>query len=526
MYICLCNNVKEGQTDKYHLIGTNCGKCLMDSLIVKKKNETFLTIQCEASIEAELSEHFCFYVPGYKFMPAYKNRMWDGKIRLFDFRSKTLYVGLFKYLKEFCESRDYKIIIEDNKRYGRPDETAQIDLNEFVSSIPLTVKGDTITPRDYQLDAIQKVITNTKSLLLSPTASGKSLIIYLAVRYFLNEFDDKVLIIVPTTSLVEQLYADFGDYSSTDTWNHEETCHRIYSGREKFGVKERVIISTWQSIHKLGTQWFQDYGMIIGDEAHNFKAKSLTSILEKCTEAKFRIGTTGTLDGTQTHQLVLEGLFGPVYRVTTTKDLIDSNDLAQLDIDILVLKYKEEICRDISNKKYQEEIDFIVRYDPRNRFISNLALDQRGNTLILFQYVEKHGKPLHDILKEKIENDRKLFYVSGETDVDTREKIRSITENESNAIIVASIGTFSTGINIRRLHNIIFASPSKSQIRVLQSIGRGLRKSDDGIDTKVYDIIDDMHWKSNKNYTLNHGAERIKIYSKERFNYKLWNINI
>jgi superfamily II DNA or RNA helicase len=192
----------------------------------------------------------------------------------------------------------------------------------------------------------------------------------------------------------------------------------------------------------------------------------------------------------------------------------------------LILKYKEELCKEVSKLKYQEELDFIVRYSPRNSFIANLALDQKGNTLILFNYVEKHGKPLHSLLLERINSNRKLFYVSGETDVDTREKVREITEKEKNAIIVASIGTFSTGINIRNLHNIIFASPSKSQIRVLQSIGRGLRKSEDGRDTKIYDIVDDLHWKTNKNYTLQHAAERIKIYSKERFNYKLWDINI
>ena len=117
----------------------------------------------------------------------------------------------------------------------------------------------------------------------------------------------------------------------------------------------------------------------------------------------------------------------------------------------------------------------------------------------------------------KIDKDRKLFYVSGETDVDTRESVREITEREKNAIIVASIGTFSTGINIRNLHNIIFASPSKSQIRVLQSIGRGLRKSDDGRVTELYDISDDLSWKTKKNYTLDHAAERIKIYSREKF---------
>ena len=205
---------------------------------------------------------------------------------------------------------------------------------------------------------------------------------------------------------------------------------------------------------------------------------------------------------------------------------MDSGDLAQMDIDVILLKYKDEYCKVISKLKYQDELDFIVGYAPRNNFIANLAIDQKGNTLILFNYVEKHGKPLHDLLKSKVDKKRKLFYVSGETHVDTREKIRSITEKEDNAIIVASLGTFSTGINIKRVHNLIFASPSKSQIRVLQSIGRGLRVSGDGIDTKVYDIADDLHWKSKKNYTLNHAGERIKIYSKEKFKYKIYEINI
>lgn len=499
----------------------------MDTLILKKKNEVFVTVECDPSIEMELSEHFCFYVPGYKFMPAYKNRMWDGKIRLFDTRKKTLYCGLIKYLREFCESRDYSIIFEDSPRYGTLESALSPDIDGLLGSISLSVNGGEITPRQYQLDALSVMLSQQRALMLSPTASGKSLMIYLAVRYHLQYSMNKVLIIVPTTSLVEQMYSDFADYSAIDsTFNAEEECHKIYSGREKFGVEKRVIITTWQSIFKLPGNWFLDYGMVIGDEAHTFKAKSLTSILEKCTEANYRIGTTGTLDGTQTHQLVLEGLFGPVHKVITTKELMDQNDLSQLNIDVLVLKYKDEICKEVIKKKYQEEIDFIVRYEARNKFISNLTLDQKGNTLVLFQFVEKHGKPLHDILKTKVAKDRRLFYVSGETDVDTREEIRAITEKESNAIIVASIGTFSTGINIKRLHNIIFASPSKSQIRVLQSIGRGLRKSGDGIDTKVYDIVDDLHWKSQKNYTLNHAAERIKIYSRERFNYKLWDINI
>jgi superfamily II DNA or RNA helicase len=459
-------------------------------------------------------------------MPAYRNRMWDGKIRLFDSRKKTLYCGLHKYLREFCDVRDYNLEVIESPQYGTLESSLEPNLEGLLSNLSLSVNGADIIPRQYQLEGLSHTLSKEKSLLLSPTASGKSLIIYLAIRYYLDVFDGNVLLIVPTTSLVEQMYSDFGDYSRKDTWSHEENCHRIYSGREKIGVQQRVIISTWQSIYKLPANWFSSFGMVIGDEAHNFKAKSLTSILEKCTEAKYRIGTTGTLDGTQTHQLVLEGLFGPVYKVTTTKELMDNDDLAQLNIDILILKYKEEFCKQIVKEKYQQELDFIVRYEPRNNFISNLALDQKGNTLILFNYVDKHGKPLHSLLQTKMPDKRKLFYVSGETDVDTRESVREITEKEKDAIIVASIGTFSTGINIRNLHNIIFASPSKSQIRVLQSIGRGLRKSEDGTDTKIYDIADDLHWKNQKNYTLQHAAERIKIYSKERFNYKMYDVNI
>ena len=493
----------------------------MESLIVSKQNESFIHIECERSVEQELSEHFCFFVPGYRFMPAYRNRMWDGKIRLFDQRKKTLYTGLYKYLKEFCETRNYKIVADESLSVLQTP-----DIKYITDGLTLTSGGKPITPRDYQLDALEHALSHRKSLLLSPTASGKSLIIYMAIRAFLDASDRNVLLIVPTTSLVEQMYSDFADYSQTDDWLSEGECHRIYSGREKYNIEKRVIITTWQSIYKEKLQWFQDFGMVVGDEAHNFKAKSLTAILEKCVNAELRIGTTGTLDGTQTHQLVLEGLFGPVHQVTTTKKLIDEQSLSELDINVLILKYSDEICKALTKTTYQQELDFIVQYDPRNNFIANLALDQAGNTLVLFNYVEKHGKPLHSLLQTKIKENRKLFYVSGETDVDTRESVREITEKEKDAIIVASLGTFSTGINIRNLHNIIFASPSKSQIRVLQSIGRGLRKSEDGRGTKLYDIADDLHWKSKKNYTLQHAAERIKIYSKEKFTYKLYDINI
>jgi len=314
---------------------------------------------------------------------------------------------------------------------------------------------------------------------------------------------------------------DFIDYGY-----NAKGIHKIYSGKDKDRIDSDIVVSTWQSIYKLDPEWFEQFGMVIGDECHGFKSKSLTDIMNKCSQAKYRIGTTGTLDNAQVHHLVLQGLFGKIHRVTTTKALQDSNTLAKLDINIIVLKYDEEIRKSLGKANYQDEIDFIVRNEKRNNFIRNLALDTDGNTLVLFNYVDKHGKPLFDMINNKAEEGRKIFYVSGEVATSDREAIREITESQKNAIIVASLGTFSTGINIRNLHNIIFASPSKSQIKVLQSIGRGLRKSENGQATKLFDLADDLHTKGRKNYALLHSEERVKIYNKEEFNYKIIEVPI
>lgn len=507
---------------------------MSDTIIIKKKNEVYMQVYCDAGIARELSSFFEFYVPNYKFIPAYKNKMWDGKIRLFNQLTKELYIGLLPYVKEFAEVRDYSIQYEMDDYYGMPDVTDHIDddyFAEFVESLNLHSNGKKIEPRDYQLTAVKHAITKNRALLLSPTASGKSLIIYLMVRHYLDtDPDQKVLIVVPTTQLVEQMANDFKDYSTYDeSFDADTAIHKIYSGKEKIS-NNKIIITTWQSIYKLPSSWFEQYGFVIGDEAHTFKAKSLSSIMDKLRDCKYRVGTTGTLDGTDTHRLVLEGMFGQVFKVTTTKALMDSNALASLKINVLLLKYSDEVRKAQTKSNYNQEIDFIVANKARNRFIRNLALAQEGNTLILFQLVEKHGKILFDEVRTKVESmpksQRKVFFVSGSTDVEDRERIRTIVEKESDAIIVASLGTFSTGVNIRNLHNVIFASPSKSQIKILQSIGRGLRKSDDGRATTLFDLADDLHWKSKKNYTLEHAAERIKIYTKEKFDYRIVEVEL
>jgi superfamily II DNA or RNA helicase len=317
------------------------------------------------------------------------------------------------------------------------------------------------------------------------------------------------------------MYGDFADYSHEDsTWHVANNCSKIYAGFEKSN-QSNIVISTWQSIYKLPKKFFDEFDVIYGDEAHLFKAKSLTSIFNKCTKTKFRIGTTGTLDGTKTHKLILEGLFGKVHRVITTKELMDNKDLAELKITCLLLDYSDETKKAVKGQTYQEEMDWLVKNHKRNVVIRNLSVSQKGNTLVLFQFVEKHGDVLYQMIKEKAGTSRKVFFVYGGTDTAQREQIRSITEKESDAIIVASYGTFSTGINIRNLHNVVFASPSKSRIRNLQSIGRGLRKGNQKERCNLFDIGDDLSWKSKKNYTLNHMVERVKIYNEEGFNYKI-----
>lgn len=485
----------------------------MEKICLHKLNETFIKVECEQHLAQEISTFFTFYVPGYQFVPAYKNKLWDGKIRLFNLRNNTIYHGLVPYIEKFCHERNYLLVVDTDVTLTENFSVKEAE--DFANSLNLPV-----TPRDYQINSFVHAIRNKRMLLLSPTASGKSLILYLILRKIQSMDFQKGLLIVPTTSLVEQMYSDFKSYG----YDSEEYCHRQYAGKEK-DTDKFLTITTWQSIYNREQEYFEQFDFVLGDEAHQFKAKSLTTIMSGVINSKYRIGCTGTLDGTQTHKLVLEGLFGPTFKSVTTKQLIDEQHLASFNIKCLILKYPEELCKIARKWNYNEEIDYIVSNVQRNIFIKNLALSLNGNSLILFQFVEKHGKNLYKIIEED-KGKRKVFFVFGGTDVEVRESIRSITEKENDAIIIASYGTFSTGINIRNLHNVIFASPSKSRIRNLQSIGRGLRKGDNKEEATLYDISDDFRTGKFTNYTLKHFLERVKIYDDEKFQYKFYNIEL
>ena len=478
-------------------------------IVIKNINEVYVQIDCSDSISYELRDAFTFYIPGYQFTPQFRAKLWDGKIRLFDVRNRLIYRGLVQQIISFAQERTYTVL------YGDYDTEFSInEAKQFINSLFLKIE-----PRDYQIDAFIHAIRHKRVLLLSPTASGKSFIIYLILRYIQAK---KILIIVPTTSLVSQLTSDFADYG----YDSDNCVHKIYSGQDK-ETEKPVVISTWQSLYKLPKKYFEQFDAVVGDECHLFIAKSLTDIMVNLTKTKYRIGTTGTLDGTKTHKLVLEGLFGPVKKVTTTKELMNQKHIADFEIKCLILKHPDTICQAAKNFTYQQEIEYLVLNEKRNKFIANLCVSLKGNTLILYQYVDKHGKILHSLIAKELEStNRKVFFVSGETDTDVREETRRIVETETDAIIVASFGVYSTGINIRNLHNIIFASPSKSRVRNLQSIGRGLRKSDTKSSAVLYDIADDMKHKKKNNYTLNHFTERIQIYAEEKFKFKIYRITL
>ena len=236
--------------------------------------------------------------------------------------------------------------------------------------------------------------------------------------------------------------------------------------------------------------------------------------MTKLSDCKFRVGTTGTLDGIEVHQLVLEGLFAKCEQVTTTSKLIEDNHLSNLHIRCLVLKHPKH--KRIP-RSYDLELDLLALDESRNKFIAKLVDYEEGNTLVLCRYISQ----LDNIIDLLSNSNKEIYKVYGKTPTEDRENIRYLAEHGENVIIIASYGVFSTGINIKRLHNIVFGSPYKSQIKVLQSIGRGLRTAEDKKQLNVFDIIDDLSYNGRDNYTLKHFKERINLYNKEEFDYDI-----
>lgn len=490
---------------------------------VEPINAVHMKVTADAGTRQEIMNYFSFRPTGYQFVPAYKNRVWDGWIRLYQPMKPTLYVGLLGYLRKFCEDRDYQLQIDGDlyEKQNVPDDYGYEIAKEINCKF---------TPRDYQNEYVVNAIRHNRSLSLSPTSSGKSLIIYLLQQHYYQAYQHRTLIIVPTIGLVHQMAGDFEDYGCDP-----KLIYKIQGGVDK-NTDAPIVISTWQSLVKLNRDWFDQFRVVLGDEAHQFQAKSLQTIMDKLINCHYRHGFTGTLksEESKTHRLVLEGCFGEVKKYVSTKDLIDQGTVADFKVKAIVLDYQKDTKKEFKDamksvdtaKKYSAERAFITNNYKRNIFIRNLLWSLKDqNNLILFDLVEKHGKVLEPLLRRE---DRQLHFIYGGTKGDERENIRHLVENDpiKQHDILASYGVFSTGVNLKKLDNVIFASGSKSEIKVLQSIGRTLRKGNDADYATLYDITDDLSSGSFENYTLKHFKKRIEIYGNEQFPFKIYNVSI
>jgi superfamily II DNA or RNA helicase len=276
---------------------------------------------------------------------------------------------------------------------------------------------------------------------------------------------------------------------------------------------KRIIISTWQSLMDQEPEYFEQYKLGIGDEVHGFKAKSLIAIMTALTNAYHRFGFTGTLSNdVAVHELVIEGLFGPIIRGQSTEELIEQEYLANLNIICIVLEYPESKRKIMKGMSYADETDFIVADAARQRYIKNLALSLKGSTFLLCRLIDKHARILFDQVSASKRDNTRLVY--GGTTVDDREITRQLSNINDEMSVVASYGIFSGGVNIPNLKNVVFASPYRSKIKVLQSIGRVLRRTKDKISATVIDIIDDLSIGNHKNYSVKHFHDRMRIYNK------------
>lgn len=494
-----------------------------ESVSIKKLNESFLYLNASRSVSESVSEHFSFFADNYQWSPKFKSRMWDGKIRLFNSRFNTLPLGLKNQLIEFLKEADAEIEFE-GFRESIDQEVLAKDFDRFLGGLRLP---EGIEVRDYQrkvcLDVLQE---DMRGLILSPTGSGKSLIIYLLIRYCLSRsLFSKVLLIVPTINLVTQMVKDFADYSSEDpSFDAEASCHQIFSGKEK-SLDKTIVVSTWQSLSTMNKKVLTKFGGLICDEVHLAEAKEISAIVEASVNAEVKIGLTGTLKEAKINPLSLVGLFGRIFETRKTRELMDEGHLSDTPVVAMILNYPSEFISSFwekvkalkakkQNKKiYGEELSRLFLYENRNKVIVQLVKKFKNmNTLILFSSV-KHAELVAKRLKEAGVD---VFHMKSSMSAEERESIRNYAETHLNVAIVSTYQLFQLGINIRNLHNAIFGAPSKGRIRILQSFGRIIRPSPDGRVGYLIDLIDDLRLKSLVNIVYGHALKRLGFYQEEK----------
>lgn len=488
----------------------------MNEITVTKINEVLLKIECDISQAHELKEFFSCYIDKHWFNPRVRAKVWDGRISFFDMKNKTLPIGLYKLLNKFAEKYSYKL----NWNIQKSDMITEITMEDVQKFLDAMFEHSSYKPRDYQIESIFQAIRKKRGIIMSATGSGKSIIAYSIIRFFLG-LDKKILLVVPNINLTEQMFSDFHDYGWTSCKDYVSV---LYGTSNKYSSEKPVLISTWQSIFRKGQDFFDEYGAVIVDECHLSKATSIKNIMSKCVNADYRIGLTGTLQESKIDLYTIQGYLGPVLFEQVSKDLIDKGVLSKIKIANMLIRYPEDIVEKNKYRPYAEEERFITEYEDRNKIFSYIIrhLEKTDNVLVLCRLID-HLKKLEEYLHINFPN-RKIYTIYGETEAEQRESTRKIVNEGNGNIIIGTYATVSTGLNLPKLHTIIFASSYKSKIKVLQSIGRGLRKHEQKDKLILFDVVDDLTWtkrtgKLGKNHLYLHFEDRLRYYKEQGFEY-------
>ncbi|MGL4523041.1 MAG: DEAD/DEAH box helicase family protein [Bacilli bacterium] len=501
----------------------------MCDITILAQDFSFVKVEADYNIICEMRDYFSFEVDGYKFNPRFRAGFWDGKIRLMELDG-TLPVGLVSMAKMFASNMDYEISIDP--RLDVKPQLTRSEFDQWVGSLDIYAGNTKIDPHWYQGDSVFHAINKRRATLNLPTSAGKSLIQALLSRWFLENYESKVLVIVPTTSLVNQMQDDFVDYRLFP----RQAIGLMGGGKKNFCSPDSVVVvSTWQTAVKQSPEWFKQFGMLLVDECHLSTGKSISTLVKNMRHCEYKFGLSGSLKDGKANVLQYIGMFGDVFRPVDTAKLMEDGQVAQLEVKSVMIKYPDEECAKYSSLDYAQEIKVITNHKKRNLWVCALAqkLAQRDeNVLLLFKHTA-HGKMMYDHLKAKYGD--KVHYISGETKSETRVALRGTAENDTGLIIVASYGVLSTGVSIKRLHHLIFSHPIKSKVTVLQSIGRVLRKHGTKTEAIVWDLCDILAQRTKTgaknpykkiNYAFKHALERIKRYNEEKFSYKIIKVEL
>ena len=365
--------------------------------------------------------------------------------------------------------------------------------------------------RDYQLDSVKEALKFGRGIIKLGTGGGKTLTIAsLLMSLYSNNPKIKILILVPDLGLVNQTYNDFIEYNVLFKFTR-------WTGKIKPDLTANCIIANRGILQSQfdDNDWIQYIDVLVVDECHTIKKTNKVSKMVNKIHTFNKFGLTGTLPDDKPEQWNVIGKLGKVIYDKDSYQLRLESYLTNVDIKVINIGYKDKPLVVSGNNNFKAELDFIYTNNFRNNVIKNICTKFNNNSLILVNHLA-HGDALFDDLSQIV--NKKVYFVKGEVEVEERDKIKKIMETNNDVICIAMSSIFSTGVNIKNIHMIMFASGGKSFIRTIQSIGRGLRLHESKNKLIIIDLADKLK------YGTRHSDKRKEIYKSEKINFTLTDI--